>query len=369
MSFSQMDISLVAVLTDSTRNGERLVGLGFHSNGRYSQSSIIERRLAPRLLSAGADQLGNPEAGLRLDPVRAWSVMMTNEKQGGHGDRAVAVSALDMALFDLAAKDEGMPLWRWLDAHYGTGNAHERVPVYATGGYYSDGKGLGQLRDEVASLLELGYEKVKIKIGGLPIADDIARVEAALEVLARDGARLAVDANASLDPHRALSYASALANYDLLWFEEPCDPLDFETYARIAEQYPAPIATGENIMSLSDAKNLLRYAGLRRDRDVLQVDPNLCYGFVEYMRILDFLREVDWPLERCIPHGGHLGSLHAAAAFGLAGTEVMPGHFEPVGGLLDETVVTNGTVASPRLPGVGIEGKKELLAQYDDMLD
>jgi L-alanine-DL-glutamate epimerase-like enolase superfamily enzyme len=285
--------------------------------------------------------------------------MMRNEKPGGHGERSVAVGTLDMALWDLAAKIEGQPLSRLLAGRVGGGAPDTDVYVYAAGGYYYPGKDTGGLLGELRGYLDLGYTTVKIKIGGAPLADDLARIEAVLGILG-PGQDLAVDANGRFDRRTALAYAEALNAYPLKWYEEPCDPLDFETLKETAAASKNPIATGENLFSLQDTLNLVRYGGLRPDRDYIQVDPALSYGVVEYLRILDMLREHGWSSRRCIPHGGHQMALHVAAGLKLHGNESYPGVFAPFGGFADGVPVRGGRVALPDVPGIGIERKKNL---------
>ncbi|WP_338757351.1 mandelate racemase/muconate lactonizing enzyme family protein [Nocardia vulneris] len=359
IDFSAMDCSVVAVVSDVIRDGEPVVGYGFNSNGRYSAGEILRRRIIPRLLRAEPDDLRTAD-GQAIDPAKAWEVMLRNEKPGGHGERSVAVGVIDMALFDLAAKLAGLPLYQWLVRHYGLGAPDADVFVYAAGGYYAPGKGLTQLQDEVRGFLDQGYDVVKMKIGGASLADDVKRVEAVLEVLDGDGSRLAVDANGRFDLDTALAYGRALAPYGLFWYEEPGDPLDFDLHARLSEQYWGPLATGENLFSLADARNLIRYAGMRPDRDYLQFDPVLGYGLVEYLRIQDLLRAHGWSPRRCIPHGGHQFSLHIAAALGLGGNESYPGEFQPTGGFADSAVIEHSRIRLTDTPGIGFEDKAEL---------
>src|SRR5215213_10353131 len=103
IDFSKMDVSVVAVVTDVERDGRRVVGYGFNSNGRYGQGGLIRERFAPRLLEAPPESLLN-DAGDNLDPDRIWAAMMKNEKPGGHGERSVAVGTIDMAVWDAVAK-------------------------------------------------------------------------------------------------------------------------------------------------------------------------------------------------------------------------------------------------------------------------
>ncbi len=355
IDFSTMDCSVLALVSDVVVDGEPVVGYGFNSNGRYSAGEILRRRILPRLLEADPDSLLD-EAGA-LSPSAAWDVMMRNEKPGGHGERSVAVGVVDMALHDLAAKVAGVPLHRWIADHYGDGGSDDSVFVYAAGGYYAPGKSLGDLQDEMRRFLDAGYEVVKMKIGGADLAEDLRRIEAVIEVLGGDGSRLAVDVNGRFDLDTALAYGRAIDPYGLFWYEEVGDPLDYRLNATLAEHYRGPIATGENLFSLQDARNLVRYGGLRPDRDWIQVDPALSYGLVEYRRIQDMLAQHGWSSRRCIPHGGHQFSLHIAAALRLGGNESYPGEFQPTGGFADDAVVEGGRVRLDDRPGIGFEGK------------
>ena len=366
ISFAEMDTSLVAVVSDVVRGGEPLIGYGFNSNGRYAQSCILRQRLIPRLLSAAPETLLN-ESGTNFDPRRVWEAMMRNEKPGGHGERPVAVAAIDMAIFDLSAKIDDMPLYRWLAARHGNGDAETEVFVYAAGGYYYPDGGTKALLDELRRYLDAGYTVVKMKIGGAPLHEDIARIEAALGVVG-DGSQLAVDANGRFDRETALRYAAALAPYGLFWFEEAGDPLDYELQAGLAQEYDGPLATGENLFSAQDGLNLLRYGGLRPDRDWIQIDPALSYGLVEYLRFLDALRELGWSPSRCIPHGGHQFALHVAAGLGLGGNESYPDVFAPIGGFADDIPVTGGRVRLTEDPGIGIERKAALFDAFRGLM-
>jgi L-alanine-DL-glutamate epimerase-like enolase superfamily enzyme len=365
ISFRDMTVSAVAIHTDVVREGKPVVGYGFNSNGRYAQSGILRERIIPRLLQAAPETLLNDE-GTNFDPVRCWRVMMTNEKPGGHGDRSVAVGTVDMALWDVVAKIEGKPLYRVLAERYRGGVADPDVYVYAAGGYYYPGKDIGALLDEIRGYLDLGYTTVKIKIGGAPLAEDLQRIEAVLNLIG-PGRELAVDANGRFDRAEALTYTAALNAYPLKWYEEPCDPLDFEILRDVAAASRNPVATGENLFSLPDTRNLIRYGGLNRERDFLQMDPVLGYGVVEYLRILAMLREHGWSPRRCIPHGGHQLALHLAAGLGLHGNESYPGVFQPFGGFADGVPVVNGRVKIPDAPGIGIELKADLYAVFRDL--
>jgi L-alanine-DL-glutamate epimerase-like enolase superfamily enzyme len=358
IDFSQMTLSLVALVTDVVRDGRRVVGYGFNSNGRYGQGGLIRERFAPRLLAADPASLLD-DTGMNLDPDRVWAALMRNEKPGGHGERSVAVGTIDMAVWDAVAKIAGQPLFRLLAERHGV-EPDPRVFVYAAGGYYYPGKDTGALRREMRSYVDRCYTVVKMKIG-TDIANDRERIEAVLGEVG-GAAQLAVDANGRLDLDGAIAYARMLRDYPLFWFEEAGDPLDYALQAALAEHYPGSMATGENLFSHQDARNLLRYGGMRADRDWLQFDCALSYGLCEYQRTLEVIRELGWSPRRCIPHGGHQMSLAIAAGLGLGGNESYPDLFQPFGGFPDGVRVEAGHVRIPDLPGIGFEGKSDLIA-------
>ncbi|MFW7346484.1 MAG: mandelate racemase/muconate lactonizing enzyme family protein [Pigmentiphaga sp.] len=360
IDFTKMTSSLVAVVTDAVRDGKRVIGYGFNSNGRYGQGGLIRERFAPRILEADPKSLLN-DAGTNLNPHRVWAAAMSNEKPGGHGERSVAVGTIDMAVWDAVAKIEGKPLFRLLAERHGV-TADPRVFVYAAGGYYYPGKDLSALRAEMRSYLDRGYNVVKMKIGGASIDEDRRRIEAALAEIEGRG-QLAVDANGRFDLDTAIAYAKMLRDYPLFWYEEAGDPLDYALQAALAEYYPGPMATGENLFSHQDARNLIRYGGMRPDRDWLQFDCALSYGLVEYERTLQVLRTHGWSPRRCIPHGGHQMSLNIAAGLGLGGNESYPDLFQPYGGFPDGVRVQDGHIVMPELPGIGFEGKSDLYAE------
>jgi D(-)-tartrate dehydratase len=367
IDFSQMTVSVLALITDVVRDGEPVVGFGFNSNGRYAPSGLLRDRFIPRLKAADSRALLN-DAGDSLEPARVWDAVMRNEKPGGHGERSVAVGVLDMAVWDAVAKIAGVPLYRLLADRYRGGAADSKVFVYAAGGYYYPGKDLTALQNEMTGYLDLGYSVVKMKIGGAPLSDDLRRIEAVLKIL-KTPDQLAVDANGRFDLDTAIAYAEALAPYGLRWYEEAGDPLDYDLQAKLAPRYPGPMATGENLFSVQDARNLIRYAGMRPDRDVLQFDCALSYGLVEYLRILDMLKEHGWSARRCIPHGGHQMSLNIAAGLGLGGNESYPGIFQPFGGFADGIPVEDSYVRLPEIPGIGFEAKKELFGVMKELAE
>lgn len=359
IDFSKMTVSVLALTTDVIRDGRPVVGYGFNSNGRYAQGALLRERFIPRIMAADPKGLICPE-GDNLDPFRIWDVMMANEKPGGHGERSVAVGVVDMAVWDAVAKIERKPLYRLLADRYRGGEADEKVFVYAAGGYYYPGKDLGALKAEMQGYLDRGYRVVKMKIGGADLQEDVRRIECVLDLVGT-GEQLAVDANGRFDLATAVAYGEAIERFGLRWYEEPLDPLDYASHAELARSYEKPLATGENLFSYQDARNLLRHAGLRPDRDILQMDPVLSYGLVEYLRMQEVLKAQGWSPRRCIPHGGHQFALNLAAGLGLGGNESYPRVFAPFGGFADSTPIVDGYIGLPQTPGIGFEEKSKLI--------
>lgn len=355
--FSEMTTSVVAVVTDVMRGGKPVTGFAFNSTGRYACGAQMRARFIPRVLSA--DPASLLDADGRFDPARILACMLQREKAGGHSERSVGIGTIEVAVWDALAKIAGQPLHRLLAERYSGGRVPDRVFCYVGGGWYWPGQTLDDLRDEMRRHLDAGYTMVKMKIGGLPLAEDVRRVEAVLAVVG-SGANLAVDANGKFSRDEALAYARALAPFGLRWFEEPGDPLDFALLAELAEAYAAPLATGENLYSTQDVENLVRFGGMRADRDIIQVDPPQAYGIVQYASTLAMLARHGWQRRSLFPHGGNQMSLAIAAGLGLGGAESYPGVFGAFGGFADDARIENGTITLSDRPGIGFEGQAAL---------
>jgi L-alanine-DL-glutamate epimerase-like enolase superfamily enzyme len=365
VDFSTMTASLVAVETDVVRSGRPVTGYGFSSPGRYGQGEMIRDRVMPRVLEAEPERFLDRETG-EFDPVLVHAAMRKNEKPGGHGDRSVAIGAVDAAMWDLAAKLREVPLAKLFAERYGDGTPAECVWVYAAGGYYSGRDSVSALVEELTSYVDVGFAHVKMKIGGAPLDVDEERVLAAVQAIG-SGELVAVDANGRFDLETALAYGRMLEPLRLLWFEEPGDPLDYELHRQVSESYGPALATGENLFSLQDVRNVLRYAGMRPHRDYLQMDPALSYGPTEFIRMVQQAEALGWQRSRFVPHGGHQLNLALAAGLGLGGSECYPSMFAPVGGLADSTLVEGGLVRMLDVPGIGVEEKKDLWDQFADL--
>jgi L-alanine-DL-glutamate epimerase-like enolase superfamily enzyme len=348
VSSGGLTTTIVALTTDVVRGGRPVVGFGFSSMGRFGQGGLIRERFGPRLLAAG-----------EIDPLGGWAAMMKGEKPGGHGERCVAVGTLDMALWDAAAKVADLPVHALLRQRFGDRDNPVAVPVYASGGYLYPENDRARLKDELRHFHDDGYRRAKIKIGATSLSHDLERITVAKEVFSAPRA-LAVDAMNSYQPDAALAAAKALLPHQLMWFEDVCDPLDFEAQSAVTAAYNEPVAAGEALFSTAEARLLDRHGGLRRDRDILLFDPVHCYGLPGYLQIVEAMEGRGWKRSAFWPHGGHLFSLHIASALGLGGAEINPSSFPPFGGLTDSAVLREGCASPPDLPGIGFEGRQAI---------
>ncbi len=364
--FSEMTTSVVAVVLDGAEGGgaRRTVGYAFNSTGRYACGAAMRDRFIPRVLATPPDELLD-EAGL-IDPARVAARMARREKPGGDAERSIPIGTIEVAVWDALAKALDRPLWHLLAERYGAPD-RERIPVYVGGGWYQPGDDLAALKDEVRRHLDAGYTHLKIKAGGVPLDQDMRRIEAAIALLGGDAGRLAIDANAALEPERARAYAERLAPYGLRWFEEPTAPQDFATFAELAHEYEPALATGENLFCQADVENLFRFGGFRFGRDVLQLDPPQAYGIAAYAAMCTRVEALGGSRDRIMPHGGNMMGFAVTAGLGLGSCEAYPGVFGQFGGYAEGMAVENGTLNRPDTPGIGFEKQPALHALMQEM--
>ena len=358
--FSEMTTSVVAVHTDVMRAGKPVIGYAFNSTGRYACGEQMRSRLVPRIMKADPDSLLDA-SGTNLDPAKILACMMQREKPGGHTERSVAVGTIEVAVWDAVAKIADKPLHVLLAERFNDGKVQTKVPCYVGGGWYAPGKGIPELEAEIRSRLDEGYRVMKIKVGGAPLDEDLRRLDAAIKVIG-SASSLAVDANAAWNWDNAIRYAKALAPYHLKWLEEPTDPLDFALLDELTSFYDSPIATGENLFSTQDIRNLLQFGKLRADRDIVQIDVPQSYGIVQFSKSLEVMRERGWGRHSVFPHGGNQMTLAIVAGFGLGGCEAYPGVFGAFAGFADDALVEDGMIHLSDRPGIGCEGQKDLFA-------
>ncbi len=359
-SFDEMTTSIVAVTTNVVRGGALVTGYAFNSTGRYACGAQIRDRLAPRVMKAqAADSLSIDPA--RFDPDAVLAAMMVGEKPGGDMERSVGIGTIEVAIWDAVAKIAEVPAYHLIADRYRSGEISRDIFCYVGGGWYLPGKGIPQLLDEVRRYLDWGYTLIKIKVGGVPLAEDIARIEAVLKLLG-DPARLALDANCGIGPDRRTAYAQAIKPYGLRWFEEPAHPVDYRGNAEFIEAYGGAVATGENLFSVEDVVNLARYGGMRPGRDIIQCDSPQSYGIGTLARMLKALQPMGWTANDVLPHGGNMMSLNFSAGFGLGMCEAYPDAFGVFSGYADDLELRDGVLRVGDWTGFGFERQKDLFA-------
>ena len=359
-SFDEMTTSIVAVVTDVMRGGKPVVGYAFNSTGRYACGAQIRDRLSPRVMKAQAAGTLSIEPAA-FDPDAVLAAMMVGEKPGGDMERSVGIGTIEVAIWDAVAKIAGKPAYQLIADHYRGGKVDRHVFCYVGGGWYLPGKGVPQLLDEVQRYLDWGYTLIKIKVGGAPLDEDIARIEAVLHTLG-DPKRLALDANCGIGIDRRPAYAKALQAFGLRWFEEPAHPVDYHGNAAFITQYGGAVATGENLFSVEDVANLARYGGMRPGLDIIQCDTPQSYGIGTLARLLSVLAPMGWSAKDVLPHGGNMMSLNFAAGFGLGMCEAYPDAFGVFSGYADDLKLREGVLRVGDWEGFGFERQKDLSA-------
>jgi L-alanine-DL-glutamate epimerase-like enolase superfamily enzyme len=369
IAFDQMTASALVIRTDQSIGGEALVGLAFDSIGRYGKGGLLRERFIPRLMAAAPSDLLDEHG--HIDPARCVAVLMRGEKQGGHGERPGAVGLLDAALWDLRAKQQGLPLWQCLRDATGpmdtpaAAATPPRIATYASCGHFTDNPDPQALRDEVAQCLAWGYTMVKIKLSGRDAKLDAQRIASALSA-GLDPAQLAVDLNGQWDAS-CTDVLAVLAAQPLAWVEEPTPALDYAALAAFCQSHSGPVTTGENLFSSDDATNLLRYGGMRPHQDRLQMDISLSYGVGEYRRMIDRAESMGWSRQAFWPHAGHLFAAHVVAGLGLGSHESAPDAARLYGGFWDGVPVADGHISLPTHPGVGFEHKANIMSVFDQL--
>lgn len=288
-----------------------------------------------------------------LDNERHWHNMWRPKLVGRRGITTRIIGGLDIALWDLKAKAANMPLYKLL------GGFTDHVPAYIAGGYYEEGKGLKELAQEMERNLELGALAVKMKIGGVPINEDVERVRVVRETIGRD-IKLMVDANNAYRHYEAIQFARKVENFDIFWFEEPVEPDDYLGQREITSATSVPIAAGENEYTRYGFRDMINHRAV----DILQPDALILGGITEFMKVVALAQANDLDIA---PHGMQEVHIHLVSAIsnGLI-LEYYRDSVDPMHNkIYDETLVLkNGDVYAPNRPGIGLEINRAALTDY-----
>ena len=347
-SFATRTVSARDYCLVKVRSVDGVEGIGFcyvgSAGGRIAQIAV-EELLAPRLV--GQDSL-------RVEGL--WQEMYSESLlQGRAGSVMRAISILDTALWDLNARSAKLPLYQYLGAY-----ASDRVPAYASGGYYLTGKTPKMLGEELKGYVAAGFKAVKMKVGRLSPSEEEERIAAAREAIGPD-IHLMLDANnAWNDVPTALTYMKRYEPYDPYWMEEPFGPDDIDGHAKLAELTPVVIATGEIAYGRWYHKELLD----KRGAEILQTDAVVCGGITEWKRIA--ATAASYGVTMC-PHWFHDVHAHLVAATPNARyVEFFPDDQVLNFRRLIDTQLQHeaGNLILPKTPGLGFDFDAQAVRKY-----
>ncbi|MBO6540576.1 MAG: mandelate racemase/muconate lactonizing enzyme family protein [Rhizobiaceae bacterium] len=361
--FGQLKTFDAAIVRIETDDG--LVGWGEGKNaagsaGKYGTLvALINDEIAPMLIGRHAGDITSIWEtlynGVRSELASAAGHAMPELSR--RGLTIAAISAIDIALWDILGKSLNQPVWQLLG-----GRKAERLPAYASGGW----AGVDTIGEQLSSYVEAGgFKAVKMRVGAMDGAPHVsaARVRAARKALGPD-VDIAVDAHGTYTVADAKRFVHMVADCDLAWFEEPVIADDKRGAAEVRASGPVPIATGES----EATRFAFRELALLRATDIFQPDPGFCGGITEAMRIgamasafnLRFAPHL-WAGAPCFFAGLHICAA-SPASFVI---EYSLGANPMIHDLVEETVeVEDGMVAIPDSPGLGFTVSESFLKEH-----
>ncbi len=266
---------------------------------------------------------------------------------GRGGITAFAMSAVDIALWDLRGKREGRGLWQM------AGGVGRTAKAYRGG--IDLNFPLSQLLSSVEGYLHAGFNAVKIKVGQPLLEDDVVRVQAVRQLIGPDVVFM-VDANYGLDVPQAIAAAKAFAPYDLLWFEEPIEPDNYLGHAQIADATGMPLAMGENLHTVHE----FEYALAQSKLSFIQPDASNCGGVTGWLRAAALFGPAGVPV---CSHG--MQELHVSLVAGYPSDGWVEAHSFDIDQYTTRPLVLDrGRAVAPDEPGIGVTFDWEGLQPY-----
>jgi len=328
------------LVTTTIRTTDGQEGTGYTytgGKGGHAIRAMIEHDLAPMLSGSDAREV---EA---LNEAMYWHVHYV----GRGGIASFAISALDIALWDLRGKARGEPL------SVMAGGAGKTCNAYAGG--IDLGFSLEKLKSNVEGYLAQGFDAVKIKVGLPDLSEDVTRVAAIRNLIGPDR-KLMVDANYGLSVEQAIAAAQAFMPYDLTWFEEPVIPDDYDGFRRIAEETGIPLAMGENLHTIEEFGE----AFARSRLSFIQPDSGNCGGITAWMKVAGMAREHGIP---CCTHG--MQELNVSLISGNGDGGWLEIHSFPIDEYATHTlVIENARAIAPEAPGTGVTFNWQKLSAF-----
>ena len=341
-TYTKVVFNLVKVITD-----DAVTGIGWGGGTAATRPGAVSSALVDHFKAA---LIGEDPFTYR----RIWENMWLPKIVGRRGMSTHVISAIDIAIWDLMGKVLGKSVHKLL------GGFTDRIPTYIAGGYYEEGKGLKELAQEMEDNLALGAKAVKMKVGSVPINEDVERVRAVRDAIGRD-IKLLVDANNAYAAYEAIELARKIEPFDIFWFEEPVAPDDYRGHAQVARSTCIPIATGENEYTRYGFRDLIEHESAA----ILNADAQILGGITEFMNVASLAAAQDL---RIAPHGAQEVHIHLVAAIpnGLI-LEFYRETVDPLRGQLFEQPLTlddDGYVTVPERPGLGMEPNYDILKEH-----
>lgn len=331
-TYTHNDLNLLVIETDEGITG-------------YGCSWAIEFAESMGKAILGQDPLNNE---------KLWQMTYVPKFIGRRGTSCKTVSAIDIALWDIKAKAANMPLYRLL------GGAREKIPCYVAGGYYAQGKGIRELQAEMEEYLSWGVHAVKMKVGGVSMEEDRARVKAVREVIGPE-TTLMLDANCAYKFFEAIRFARMVEEFDPYWLEEPVDADDYDGYKKVAAKSGIPLAAGENEVTRFGFRDLISTGAV----SILNPDAASLGGVTEYMKVAAYADANGIIMS---PHGQQQLHIHLDCAVpNVNFAEFYPPQYDAkVYDAFQNPVTFNadGTVSPSQAPGAGLDINRDVLASY-----
>ena len=306
------------------------------------------------IVHEAAREIAQVVVGEPLNTERLWKKLYRPKLYGRRGLELRAISAVDIAVWDAIGKECGRSVHQML------GGYRDCVPAYMAGGYYVDGKGLDALQEEASEKVRGGARAIKMKIGAVPVAEDIARIDAVKAAVGDDVAVL-VDANNAYNRLDALVMARALETRSIFWFEEPLSPEDNAGAADLTRRTDVPIALGENEYTITGFRDLID----QKTADVLNADAQILGGITEWQKCAHYADANHVPVA---PHGDQEIHVHLVAAIpnGLIVEYYDNGLNRLKEAMFHQQLELNedGSLSVPARPGLGFDLNHKALEKF-----
>lgn len=322
---------VLRIKTDAGITGWASTNFGMIPGGPRVVQTILEHEVKPIIM-------GMDPAFPKKIRAELWRLL---EYHGVGGVVHFALSATDIAIWDILGKAANQPVWRMLGAY------RDRMPVYSMAGWYADNDSdYSIFKRSCVTAMEHGYKAVKIKVGRYDLDDDIKRIRLALDTVGK-GKRVMVDANQVFNRNEALRRGRVYQDMGCFWYEEPLMPHDMDGYRELADKLDIRIATGENLYTKYQFADLIN----KRGADIVQPDNRRAGGVTEWMEIAAMADANGLELAS---HGGGSANMNMLVA--------MPNAiYMETGG---PQKMVDGEVLAPTAPGMSTEVSADTIRKY-----